>query len=188
MRFRLAIVLLCLAAAPGTALAGADAAGTAMNTDPRFDRGSWEVGIELNPNVGLEPSIGYFLADNLSASLHFAGHGIAYDNPSAPNDEVSEGELRLDGAYNFPTGGWLVPFLGAGVRSFSEKIKIAGVTTTDKEGADLHGLAGLRFLVGRIGSVNLLLRFGRATTDDNLTRTSQDSAFADLALAYSLFF
>ena len=183
MRIRLAAVLFCLVAVPGTALAG-----TAMDTNPRFDAGSWEVGIELNPNVGLEPSIGYFVADNLAASIHVAGHGISFDNPSTPDDEVSDGELRLDVAYNIPLGGRVVPVLGIGMRSFNEKIKLAGVTSVDLEGVDVHVLGALRFLIGDIGSLNLLLRVGRATVDNNLTRTSQDSTFADLALAYSLFF
>jgi hypothetical protein len=181
MRTCLAVVLFCLAAPlalPGAALA----------TDPRFDRGSWEVGIELNPNVGLEPSIGYFVLDNFSVSLHIAGHGIAYENPAAPDDEVSNGELRLDGTVNVPTSGALVPFFGLGLSSFNQKVKTAGVTTIDLEGGEVHGLIGLRFLAGQIGSVNLLLRAGRASVDNNLTRASQDSAFADLALAYSLFF
>lgn len=177
MHVRLVAVLLCLLALPGTALAEAS----------RFDRGSWELGIELNPNVGLEPSIGYFVADNLSIAVHVAGRGISYDNVSLPDDEQSDGEVRLDAAYNFPTGGSVVPFLGFGLSSFNEKIKQAGVTQIDKEGREAHLLLGVRFLVGRIGAVNLLLRAGRATVDDNLNRTSQDSGFAHLALAYSLF-
>lgn len=178
MRIRLAVVVFLLLGLPGAAFA----------TDPRFDRGSWELGIELNPNIGLEPSIGYFIADNLSFSVHVAGNGIAFERPGTANDEASDAEVRLDGTFNVPTGGSVVPILGLGLSSFSREEKTAGVTTYDREGREVHGTLGLRFLVGQIGAVNLLLRAGRATVDNNLTRATQDSGFADLALAYSLFF
>jgi hypothetical protein len=183
-RLPLLAVLCLLAPAPAIAAAADGPAGT----DPRFDRGSWELALRVVPNGGMQPAIGYFLADNVSLNVQVGISAVAFQNPAAPDDELNQGEVDVEVLFDIPTHGPLVPFVGAGGGVFSQEVKLAGTTSSDVDGRQIYGVGGLRFLVGAIASINLYLSAGATTFDDNLAGTSQDGGFADLGVSYSLFF
>lgn len=182
---RLLAAVFCLALPTAALAAGED---DASGTDPRFDKGSWEVSIRLNPNSGLSPAIGYFLADNFSVIVHLGLSAVAFENPGAPDDEVNEGEIAAEALFNIPTHSNVVPFVGAGGAVFSQEVKSAGTTIADGDGTEVYAVGGLRFLVGVIASLNLYLELGGTTVDDNLAAASQDGTFGRAGVSYSLFF
>jgi len=157
-------------------------------TDPRFGRGSWELSLRLDPASGVAPAIAYYLADNFSVELQLGVSAFTFENTGAPDDELNQTEVDIEAVFNIPTGGQVVPFIGAGGGVVTQEIKVAGTTASDLEGRQIYALGGLRFLVGAMSSINIYFNAGATTTDDNLTDTSQDGGFADLGLAYSLFF
>ncbi|MBI5136479.1 MAG: hypothetical protein HZA24_03975 [Nitrospirae bacterium] len=155
----------------------------------RFDKGSWRVGVALDSvDSSLTPSIGYFLADNLEIAVHLDSSVATISNPGAADDELESAEVGAVLRYSFPVGGSVVPVIGAGLASYTETEKSAGSTTSDLEGSLLMLSAGVRFLVGEIGSVDLTLAGAGGTVDDNVAGTSHDVSVGSFSLSYSLYF
>lgn len=156
--------------------------------DERFDKGSWELLVGLSAFDGLSPAIAYFVADNVEAIVHVDYHTIEIDYGTSGSNEEDAFEIGADFAYNFPTGGPIVPLVQGGVSYGTVETKTASVTDTDVDLWIVDVGAGVRLLIGTNASVNLLVDYGVGNADDNLSSLSGDFTGLDVALAYSLFF
>jgi len=157
--------------------------------EPRFARGSWEYGTRVSPSGLPAPTLGYFLADRVELVAHFADSVLTSLDAELPESSLlRHREVQLDAAVSVPAAGPLAPCLGVGGRFFSRHEQPFGAPARAAQGTDLHALAGVRVLVGRIASVNVLVRAGTRRLDDPLTGASRDGAFADLAISLSRFF
>jgi hypothetical protein len=162
--------------------------GPAGAEDARFDRGSWEVGLRPGADSVPARTVGYFVADNLELVAHVADSVLTGADPGLDRDPYAGRTLRLDARLNLPSGGALVPYLGPGMEVFSHKVRLPGPAALDREGMDLHAVAGVHFLVGRVGALNLSLRTGVRRLDDHIAAATDSVRFADLALSWSRFF
>lgn len=156
--------------------------------DPRFARGSWILSFTLDPLSGLTPGIGYYLADNFSVIAHLGVDKFTQENPGLPDDEVRESEFSAEAIFDFPLDGPVVPYVGAGGGVFDRVDDTAGTTTLDVNGSEFHVLAGLRFLVGTMGSIDVYVQTGSTKIEDNLSNASADGTASAGGFAYSLYF
>lgn len=163
-------------------------AAPAAAAEPRFARGSWELATGVTPSGLRGRTLGYFLADRVELVAHFADAVWTSLDVELPETNLLDRELEVDAAVSVPAGGSLAPYLGLGGRLYARRDPAPGAAVQDGEGTDLHGLAGLRVLVGRGASVNLVLRAGTRHFDDRLTGITRDGPFADLAVSLSRFF
>jgi len=180
-RWPLLAVLCLLVPAPALAAEADDA-------DPRFQRGTWALSLRLDPLSGLDPAIGYHLADYVSVIGHVGISKLTIENPGAPDDEVRESEWGFDVIFELPLHGPVVPYLGAGASLISQVIKDTGTTVGDVDGTELHVVAGAHFLVGAIASIDLYVQAGQISLDSNLSSASSDRTNRTAGVQYSLYF
>lgn len=154
-----------------------------------FTRGSWEVATGVSPSGLRARTLGYFLADRVEVVAHFADVTLTSVEAELPDTDRRHREMELDAAVSVPAPGPVAPYLGLGGRRFAlHDDRAPGVPAADAEGTDLHGLTGVRVLVGRSAALNLVLRAGTRRFDDRLAGTVHDGTFADLAVSLSRFF
>jgi hypothetical protein len=160
--------------------------------DQRFDQGSWEIGIESSASdLSLEPFVGYFIADNLEAVVHFDYSTTTTDFPTGFQDLDSTAlVVTADLLFNIPTGTSIVPVIGGGLVYFSQTRDYDASTVNDSDdtGLGLRGVAGLRFLVGDRAAVNINAEAFLLQVDDNTNDLSADVTGVGIGVSYSLFF
>ena len=83
------------------------------NAEDRFKAGTWELAIGSSSiDLSINPSIGYFLLDNVEGIVHFDYAKVTIDYPSGFEDyETTSKSFSAGLAYNIPTETNIVPFL-----------------------------------------------------------------------------
>jgi hypothetical protein len=160
--------------------------------DQRFDQGSWEIGIESSASdLSLEPFVGYFIADNLEAVVHFDYSTTTTDFPTGFQDlDTTNLVVSADLLFNIPTGTSIVPVIGGGLLYFSQTSDYDASTVNDSDdtGVGLSATVGVRFLVGDRASVNVAADAVFVQVEDNLADISADGTGVGIGVSYSLFF
>jgi len=156
--------------------------------EERFDRGSFRISLGIDSAAGdLSPDIAYFVANNLELVVHFDAQSLKIENTSGPDDELKTTALGAAMFYDFRTNSSMVPFLGVGLVGYHTEVVTAGVKTNDTDEVQLSLAAGLRFLLGERGSVDLTLTGTGGSLEDNLSSASVDFSHGQVGISYSLF-
>lgn len=163
----------------------------AVNANERFEKGSWELAIGSSAiSLDLEPSIGYFLADNIEGIIHFNFSHLNIDNPSGNDSDLDAFFISIGLLAHLPIDGVFVPFLGGSLTYFRQKRDIEGTTLgdVDQDGVGLDGQLGVRILIGERASINPNITLSVLEIDDNLTGSSVNATGFSFGISFSLFF
>ena len=163
----------------------------AVNADERFDKGSWELAISSNAiGLDLEPSIGYFLADNIEGIIHFDFTHRNDDLPSGFADSDMDAFFISIGVRgHLPMHEVVVPFFGGGLTYFRQEQDVAGTTVgdIDQDGFAINGEFGIRILIGERASINPSVTLFLAEIDNNLSGVSLNRTGVNFGFSFSLF-
>ncbi len=156
----------------------------AQAADDRFKQGTWEIAIGFGSVAGVEPFVGYFLADNLEGILHFdyVHENLSNNGTTQKSDSVGVGGAAY---YNLQTGTMVVPFFGPDVSYFNSHS-----SGYKNDSVQLTGDVGVRLLVGQRASVDIAGTGGYEWFSYSAGGfTSRFSGWlAGVKLAYSIFF
>ena len=165
-----------------------------VNAEERFKAGTWELSLHTSASdIDISPSIGYFILDNVEAIVHIDYSKITYDFPTGDNDVDSTNYMFEAGVlYNIPITAniepAIVPFIIGEITYFRQKEDVENSTTLDStfDGFGIDAGLGIRFLVGKIASINTSFMFGVADLD--VDDSSVDVTGYGFDISYSLFF
>jgi hypothetical protein len=160
----------------------------AMAAGGAHGKGAWE--ITLNSDLGdhhpvFVPKIGYYVIDNLALTV-IASYAQGEEDDGTTTTDITQTTMGAGVEYNFPTGGSIIPVLGATLQYFNEEHD-DGATTTEDSGTAIEVEGGVKFMVGERSSVNLLLAYLTGTLESS---GSPDTDVTDLMLrvGYSIYF
>ena len=163
-----------------------------LYAEDRFDKGSWEIAVGSDAiSLDLEPSIGYFLADNIEGIVHFDFVHRDDDLPPGFADVDTDAYfIGIEALGHLPIGAMVVPFLGVGFAYYQQEEDVAGTTVgdIDQDAFVVNGEFGIRILIGARASFNPSINVGFAEIDDNLSSVSLDRTQFGFGYSFSLFF
>jgi hypothetical protein len=165
------------------------AATPALAAEGAHGQGSWEVTLTSDFDQGFSPSIGYYIIDNLALTV-LASYSQTEVEQAGAKTDVTDTSFGAGVAFNVPTGGPVVPFVGVSLQYFNEEIDDAGVID-ELGGPAIEVTGGVKFMVNERSSFNILLSYLTGTLDSTTSGTADpdiDVTDVTLGLGYSLYF
>jgi hypothetical protein len=177
---RLLVVSVILVSAFGTPVLAAE---------QPFQQGTWELSLTSEFDPIFDPSVGYYVVDNLAITVD-ASYGKTESEVSSAKDTSTTQAVGVGFDVNIPTGTIVVPLISFGVQYFGTE-EDDGVDVIELSGPAMTVGGGLRLLVGERSSVNLGVAYSKGTLESTLNGTpGADVDVTDLAgfVGYSLYF
>ena len=161
----------------------------ALAAEGAHGQGSWEVTLTSDFDQGFSPSIGYYIIDNLALTV-LASYSQTEIEQAGAKTDVTDTSFGAGVAFNVPTGGPVVPFVGVSLQYFNEEIDDAGVID-ELGGPAIEVTGGVKFMVNERSSFNILFSYLTGTLDSTTSGTVDpdiDVTDVTLGLGYSLYF
>jgi len=177
---RLLVVSVILVSAFGTPVLAAE---------QPFQQGTWELSLTSDFDPTYDPSLGYYVVDNLAVTVD-ASYGKTETEVSSVKDTSTTQAFGLSLDVNLPTGTFVVPLMSFGVQYLNTE-QDDGIDVIELSGPAMKVGGGLKLLVGERGSVNLGVAYVTGTLDSTVNGASgADVDVTDLAgfVGYSLYF
>jgi len=146
------------------------AATPALAAEGAHGQGSWEVTLTSDFDQGFSPSIGYYIIDNLALTV-LASYSQTEVEQAGAKTDVTDTSFGAGVAFNVPTGGPVVPFVGLSLQYLNEEIDDAGVID-ELGGPAIEVTGGVKFMVNERSSFNILLSYLTGTLDSTTGGTA----------------